>query len=69
MSRLANQAVVRLALAGLALLVLSAAEAAVFDQVLGWQCILFSAPIVILLASGAAWWIAGVNFRSSGEAN
>ena len=50
----------RLTLAGLSTALLGAATVAVFDQALGWQGLLFSGPIVFLLGSGAAWWVAEV---------
>ncbi|MGI9403012.1 MAG: hypothetical protein ACR2OF_00695 [Hyphomicrobium sp.] len=59
----------RLALAGIAMVILGAATVAVFDRALGWQGLLFSAPIVFLLGSGAAWWIAEVDWPPSGDAD
>lgn len=58
----------RLGLAGLATVILGAATVAVFDRALGWQGLLFSAPIVFLLGSGAAWWVAEVDWPPSGDA-
>ncbi len=57
----------KLALASFATVIFGAATVAVFDQALGWQGFLFSGPIVFLLGSGAAWWIAEVYQPSSSD--
>lgn len=49
------------ATAGVATVILGAATVAVFDQALGWQGLLFSAPVIFLLGSGAALWAAEVS--------
>lgn len=59
----------RLTLAGLATVILGATTVAVFDQALGWQGLLFSGPVVFLLGSGAAWWLAEVDWPQSGDAS
>jgi len=58
----------RLALGCLATVILGAATVAAFDRVLGWQGLLFSAPVVFLLGSGAAWWITEIDRPPSGDA-
>lgn len=60
-----NPSATRLILAGVATVILGATTVAVFDQALGWQGLLFSAPVVFLLGSGAAWWVAEVSWPQS----
>jgi len=57
----------RLTLASLAIVILGATTVAVFDQAFGWRGLLFSAPIVFLLGSGAAWWILEIEWPLSGN--
>lgn len=64
-----NPSLTRLTLAGLATVILGATTVAVFDQALGLQGLLFSGPVVFLLGSGAAWWVAEIGWPKSSDAS